>query len=576
MDIELLNGACQAVCRCGTNELVSGIGKKAIENGLGLEARLLDNGTIEINFEGTEPVESVGLSFGGELFDAGTNVFTVDGLGVLGEAFKRPQYGSFMRMVKLHGQDEWLLLGVGDRGADISCFNYEDGRLFAGWRPRRAVGGQFCRRMLAWTGPEPKELLGRYSSFCQSLYPECAELPKEIPVGWNSWDYYSAAISMGAIEREMAAINASPLGGKLKFFTLDMGWENAWGDWRPNGRFPHELDRIAGSIKEHGFMPGLWVSPMQVEYSTELARFRQELLVKGRDGNPLLAEAPVGCVALLDFFNDTACEMVSSWFRKYYEAGFRFFKVDYIYSIYLDRLGECPYSLGAGEYVRRCFRAIRSALGPDARVLNCGAPAEAAAGFAEIARTGNDIHTFWCHVRKCTRMIVAKHWQNGMLWTNDPDFAIFRTLDNTADDIPLNHPYQHTPYEGDDGWMAGPETNAVELKTWLSIVRLCGGSVCFSDSIAAMKQEGIETLARMLPPLESPAEPLGMFDEVLPRFWRGDRVLGVFNWEDEPAVVGLECFEWLPAVLRDFWTGESVSRQEGLSLAPHQGTLLVW
>lgn len=557
-------------------EIACEIGGNTSTDRLSLENTTQDE-FFRVALNGKGYLESFGFQFACDVFSPNSMCMTPDGLGAVRNQFAYPVKGAFAVLVKLADMDEWVLVGIADRGADISCFEF-DGSIFkAGWTVGHSINGVISREMVFLCGKEPEMLLERYKDICRKMIPEAASLNMDVPLGWNSWDYYSASISMDAMEREMAAINASSLKGKIRYFTLDMGWENNWGDWHPNGRFP-KLEEIAAKIKSYGFEPGIWVAPMEVERITEIARFHQEYLLKGRNGQPIITGngSPVGEICLFNFFDDNACAYFTDWFRKFYQAGFRLFKIDYIYQGMLDLLSKSDSNLGQVEYVRRIFAAAKAGLGPDARLLNCGAPREGAAGYADIARTGGDIHNFWSHIRACSKRIAAMHWQNRLLWVSDPDFAIYRTVENSNNSIPMNNPYGLCKYNGVNYWTAGEEASELELKTWLSMVRVCGGSICYSDSIASLKPDAVDMLSRLIPPVEAPAQPLNVFKEELPRFWKGKNFVGIFNWSEFQLNISLDEQDYLPDTMTDFWSGKKVEKLSGLPLAPHEGTILIW
>jgi len=89
---------------------------------------------------------------------------------------------------------------------------------------------------------------------------------------------------------------------------------------------------------------------------------------------------------------------------------------------------------GVGEY-REGLRLIRSAIGPDAVLLGCGAPTIASAGLVDAMRIGPDIAA--CYEprsellsapsqRNATRNVLGRAWQHGRLWINDPDCMMLR------------------------------------------------------------------------------------------------------------------------------------------------------
>ena len=177
--------------------------------------------------------------------------------------------------------------------------------------------------MLALMGPDPLALLDDYGNHLARF----ARPPSGPQTGWNSWDYYAGAVSMADVRREMAAINASPLRGRLRHIVLDMGWEQSWGEWTPNRRFPGRFRTIAREIEAAGFVPGIWVAPLQCHMFSPLGRHRQDLLVPRENGTPVTE----GQHAIFDFTLLEVQAILADWFGAMRAAGFRLFKLDYVY-----------------------------------------------------------------------------------------------------------------------------------------------------------------------------------------------------------------------------------------------------
>ena len=423
-----------------------------------------------------------------------------------------------------------LLFGLGGPAADFSRFRLDGEGLRAGFAVDRELHRDEVFPLVFGGAPDPLALLDSYGGHLARFARP--SVPPQ--TGWNSWDYYGGAVSMADVRRELRAIKASPLGDLLRWAVVDMGWEQAWGEWAPNRRFPGSLRTMACQIQGTGMEPGLWVAPLQCHIFTPLGRHRQDLLVPGPTGSP----ATVGQHALLDFSLDEVQHQLVAWFSGMRAAGFRLFKLDYLYASYLELLSRCAdATLGKAAVVRRGLAAIRQAVGDESHLLNCGGPVEASLGLADSARVTTDIHTFWGHVRFNARELAARLWQNGRLWRIDPDFAVIRAAGTTRDRFP-NYVHQRRPLAPGQGhWMAGPDATRDELNVWLTQVYLSAGNLFLGDSVARLEPQGIADLARLFPPLTHSARPLDLFSSAIPRYWLaadGERsLLGVFNWEDE-------------------------------------------
>jgi hypothetical protein len=448
-----------------------------------------------------------------------------------------------------------LLWGLGGPAEDLALFTLHAGRLRAGFDVNRALTVSTSFPLLVGSAPEALDLLDAYGKALAVF----ARPRSPAPTGWNTWDYYAGAITMNDVRREMAALRDAGMTNRLHHVVIDMGWEQTWGEWVPNRRFPASLRELAAEITAAGFSPGIWMSPLQCHRFAPLGRHRQDLLVRGDDGFPAL----VGPYGMFDFTQDDALHIIRHWCGEMREAGFRFFKLDTLYAEYLEAMsGYADPRYGKAGVIRRGLEAIRQAVGAESHILNCGGPVEAALGIADSSRATLDIHTFWGHVKANASQLAGRLWQHGRLWTVDPDFAIARCRQTSSDPYP-NGLYQRRPLTaGQSHWLAGDEASLPELQVWLSLVFLSAGSVFLSDSVARLTPAGLAVLAKLFPALPEAARPLDLFLNPIPLFWLGSdgrrQVLGIFNWsvEDASAVAprGIE----VPSKGVDIWTGKKI------------------
>jgi hypothetical protein len=464
-----------------------------------------------------------------------------------------------------------ILAGVGELGQDFSLFRTEGETLEAGFEPGRRLHSETRYSLAFAAGKDPLEMMEAYGRYLKRF----ARTSANSVAGWNSWDYYGGAVTMDDMRREMAAINASPLKEKLTHVAIDMGWWTDWGDVQPNRRFPASLRAAAKEIAQAGFVPGIWYAPLQCSPWTFIGRHRQELLVPDESSGRVMQ----GGQALLDWSKPEVLQLLYDWFSDMRSAGFRYFKLDYIYS---DAVRAMTYradqSIGPLAVIRNGLKVIREAVGEDAYILNCGAARECAVGITDASRICNDIHTFWSHVYANAREIACHLWEQGNLWNIDPDFAVVRSPQTSDDPFP-NYAYQRRPWtERTQFWMAGPEATFDELKTWLTVTHLAGGDLFLSDSIARLNRTGIAALGKLFPRLDRAARPLDLFINPRPRFWlaRAGRMsrLGIFNWEDQPAPIVLPAGLDLPSDGVDVWSGVRVKVTERTVMAPRSAYLL--
>ncbi|MDH7571383.1 MAG: hypothetical protein QHJ73_17540, partial [Armatimonadota bacterium] len=92
--------------------------------------------------------------------------------------------------------------------------------------------------LLALAGGKGIELLEEFGNRWQGLVERKPTRPPM--VGWNSWDYYSGAVTREAMDENLTA-SRELFGDALRVFVIDEGWERQWGSWEPNGKFPAGL-----------------------------------------------------------------------------------------------------------------------------------------------------------------------------------------------------------------------------------------------------------------------------------------------------------------------------------------------
>jgi alpha-galactosidase len=133
---------------------------------------------------------------------------------------------------------------------------------------------------------------------------------------------------------------------------------------------------------------------------------------------------------------------------------------------------------------RRGLRLIRDAIGPDALLLGCGAPILPSVGLVDAMRVGPDIatgyepaggHPSQPSQRAAARNTVARAWQQGRFWVNDPDCLLARPGVQRRED-------------------------------WAALIERYGGLRSSGDGLRNLDAWGLETTRRLLVP--SPTGPL--------------------------------------------------------------------
>jgi hypothetical protein len=413
--------------------------------------------------------------------------------------------------------------------------------------------------VIAFAGQDGTALMQRYGELWAQLQPRVSARPP--CVGWNSWDYYSGAVTREAMDDNLAA-GIELFGDALQVFCIDEGWEQQWGSWDANGKFPQGLADFASHVKANGRVPGIWTAPLMVNTYNPLFLAHPDWFASRADGQLRTDSYSYGPMAYLDPTQPEVLDHLRRVFGRLRDAGFEYFKVDFTQCILkADRFAD--QAVGRADLIRRAFDAIREAIGSDAYLLACGAPYESVTGLVDGVRTTGDIHIYWGHVLRNAQSLSARWWMIGNLWNGDPDFLVVRGPETARP--PYARRQVVTPLGLDGGWVSGREFHEMEARTYALLVHLTGGDVILGDALRQLQPNALEMIRRVLKPRQS-AVPVDLFtsDQDLPRVWisRGDSdiVVGLFNWSEysarlefEPAAYGLS------GMPTDFWTDEPVT-----------------
>ncbi|CAM3505541.1 glycoside hydrolase family 36 protein [Stackebrandtia soli] len=296
------------------------------------------------------------------------------------------------------------------------------------------------------------------------------EYIRQPPTAWCSWYQYYRRVTVDDVHRNVDAIGEADL--PVDVIQIDDGWQSAVGDWlSPSERFG-SLSRIAERIRESGRRPGIWVAPFLASATSELARRHPEWLYPDRAGHNWGGDT-------FGVNPDAAADHLATVFTMLRDAGFDYFKLDFLYAGALDSLTD----------YRSGLAAIRDVVGADAYLLGCGAPILGSVGLVDAMRVGPDIAPSYeppggdlSQPSQAGAILNTRGraWQHGRFWVNDPDCLIARP---------------------------GVERRA----EWAATVEAFGGLRSISDGIDELDEWGLTTTRRLLADVPAPLP----FDELL-------------------------------------------------------------
>lgn len=358
--------------------------------------------------------------------------------------------------------------------------------------------------------------------------------PAEAPQGWLSWYHYGPWVEAGDVLAN-ARLLASPSYSQpgYRIIQVDDGWQQAYGDWTPNTKFPGGLEALAAALREQGQSLGVWTAPFLVSAGADLAvRAPADWFLS----DPASGERAVdprhvvfGPMYVLDARNPAVLEHLRRTFAGLHRAGVSYFKIDFLY---------------AGAYagtpaLRAGVAAIREAVG-DSYVLACGAPLLPMVGLVHGCRVGQDTATpiydfevgrprpslFGDAVHSVARNVAARSVLEGWFQI-DADVAL-----------------------------VGGDLSVEQGRQLVTVAALSGGPFFASDDLGALPPERLalltnpEVLGLVGRGAALPDWQPGERDHP-PDVWRLGDVVGVFNWEDDSRTLTIR----LPGRgrLRDLW-----------------------
>jgi alpha-galactosidase len=327
----------------------------------------------------------------------------------------------------------------------------------------------------AVTASEHADACRALASFGDELAALTGTGPLRVPPRvWCTWYRYFEDVTADDVAENLVAFDARELA--VDVVQVDDGWSRGVGEWlEPAPGFP-DVAGLVAQVRDSGRQPGVWVAPFVVGRDTDLARRHPGWLL-GDAGHNWGQD-----LAGLDLTHPEVRDWLHAALGRLRDTGFGYYKLDFLYA------GALPGARFADATAVAAYRSglelVRDAVGPDAYLLGCGAPIVPSVGLVDAMRVSSD--TFHRGGEGSPRLrgranVLARAWQQGRLWVNDPDCLI-------AD---ARYPLR---------------------ERWAQTVRTFGGLRSCSDRVADLDEWGLRTTREYL--LDRPA-PVPFADEVL-------------------------------------------------------------
>ncbi len=329
---------------------------------------------------------------------------------------------------------------------------------------------------------------------------------RSIVNGWCSWFYTLDRVAEDEVLRNTAFAAQHLKAFGLEHIQIDEGFQRSHGDWEGNERFPHGMQWLADRIKQHGFKPGLWVSPYVISEQSEVFRNHPDWLVQRRDGSlqrignwenessPLAMSEAVKRYCL-----DITHPEAANWLRDLFETitrrwGYELIKLDFMaWSVLAAERFRDP-TLASAEVYRRGLEIIRAAAGESCHILDCG-PGNTTVGLIDSMRTEADINYGYAAAAwkqyfqdpACTTAAAAKRYYfHRRTWVNDVDHACLDLL-------------------------TVPQAEAA-----VTSIAISGGNMISGDRLVDLDPAKLELLKKITPSYGEAAVPVDLFDADVP------------------------------------------------------------
>lgn len=248
--------------------------------------------------------------------------------------------------------------------------------------------------------------------------------------GWNSWYDLWDGVDEAAV-RENAPLARAILTPHLPSPTplrivVDDGWQQAWGEWTPNAKFPSGLDGLAADLNADGFEVGAWYAPLLVDEDAPLATAHPEWLVSGAT-----YKHPVhGVMRILDPTHPDAAAHIRGTAATLAGWGLTLLKIDFLFAG--AQRGTRHEDVTPMEAYGRAMELIREGAGEEVILLAVGAPLYGSALHVDAWRVGGDIAfqpigPKWPFIANQARMVAAR-WPLCLATLCDADPPLLRAL----------------------------------------------------------------------------------------------------------------------------------------------------
>jgi len=270
--------------------------------------------------------------------------------------------------------------------------------------------------------------LDAYAGVVAAAHPPVRPLRPAL-AGWGSWNLYYSKVTAQDMRDEASYAKSELVPRGMKDFLLDDGYEPRWGRWTAKPEFGASLEQLAAEQAAAGLVPAIWLAPFVLDGGDPLVKEHPEYFVGDGAGKPkMLPVFGHPDMAVLDPTHDGARTFLRTQLAALVAAGYRTFKLDFIYAGALP--GARARRTTALEAYAEAFRLVHEALS-GTHIVGCGAPMLPSVGWVDSFRTGPDI-AFELTPEPFYTLILAQARHSALraftdrFWALDPDVLLLR------------------------------------------------------------------------------------------------------------------------------------------------------
>ncbi|MCE5270126.1 alpha-galactosidase [bacterium] len=378
------------------------------------------------------------------------------------------------------------------------------------------------------SGPDPNGLMADFAERMGSCYG-VPQPPRPSPTVFCSWYYYGPFFSEKHLDASLAHLKKDRI--PFDVYLIDDCWEQAWGDWYANGRWPGGMQQAAGRISALGYRPGLWTCPLLAAKDSRLAVEHPDWMLRLEDGSLFIFPMDEHVNFVLDPTAPGVCDFLEQTYRRLsVDYGFSYHKLDFMRAVLAEgglRFHD-PRSTCLEAY-RLALEAVRRGAGAGAYISVCGGHYGASLGIADSQRSGSDLVADWEDISPKFKQNLLRLWM-GRLWHIDPDAMMVRRNE---------HRKKAGGYENLAlGRFSDEESRTIALNQYI-----VGNMVCFCEDFDSLDEDRKALYRHVIPSISTAAVALDPFEPTCPSLFL-TRVtprcggllpwitLSVVNWTD--------------------------------------------